>query len=120
MRDVRGHSAVTAAYQRALRMFNVRPDEGGVAGTLFAFSFLIGITRVFTLTASQALFLDNYDASDLAYVYMLTAIATVATSTAYLRLGRVLPTRRLIVANLGFVLAVTLLLRVVLGASGSR
>ena len=102
---------------RVLRLFNIQPEERGLAGALFLFSFAIGTARVFAFTAAIPIFLSEWTPADLSYVYMLTAVGTVAASAGYLRLGRFLPPRRLIVANLGFVLGLTLLIRVALALS---
>lgn len=104
---------------RLLRFLGVQTGEGALAAGLVAYSFLLGVGRVFVLTASQALFLQFYPASDLAYVYMIAAVATIATSAAYLGLGRRLSARDLILANLGFTVAVTVALRSLLGLTGS-
>jgi len=104
---------------RVLRFLDIRADEGLLAAGLFGYSFLLGVGRVFVLTASQALFLEFYPASDLAYVYMIAALATVTTSAAYLRLGRRLSPRDLILANLAFTFVVTAVLRLLLGVTGS-
>jgi len=105
---------------RVLRILNVQAEETGIAKGLFFYSFVLGISRVFILTASQAIFLENYPASDLAYVYMLAAVATMAASAGYLYLGRRLTLRPQILTNLLFALGVTLALRVFLGWSGVR
>lgn len=105
---------------RILRILDVRGEETGVAAGLFFFSFVLGIARVFILTASQAIFLESYPASDLAYVYMLAAVATMATSGVYLYLGRRLTLQPQILTNLLFALAVTVALRVFLGWSDAR
>ena len=105
---------------RVLRILNLQDEETGIAGGLFFYSFVLGIARVFVLTASQAIFLENYPASDLAYVYMLASVATMATSGAYLYLGRRLTLRPQILANLFFALGVTVVLRVLLGLPGVR
>jgi hypothetical protein len=81
---------------------------------------VLGIARVFVLTASQAIFLENYPASDLAFVYMFAAVATMATSAGYLYLGRRLTLRPQILTNLVFAVVVTLVLRVLLGLPGVR
>ena len=103
---------------RLLRFLGIQSGEGRLAAGLFSYSFFLGVGRIFVLTASQALFLQFYPASDLAYVYMIAALATIATSAAYLRLGRRLSPRDLILANLLFTTAVTLSLRLLLGATG--
>ena len=102
---------------RLFRFLGVQEGEGALAAGLFSYSLFLGVGRVFVLTASQALFLDIYPPSDLAFVYMIAAGATIATSAAYLALGRRLATRELIVANLGFTLVVTLALRLLLAST---
>lgn len=102
---------------RLLRAVGVQAGEGPLAAGLFGYSLLLGVGRVFVLTASQALFLQFYPASDLAYVYMLAAAATIATSAAYLRLGRRLSPRDLILGNLAFTVLVTAGLRLVIGST---
>jgi HEAT repeat protein len=97
-----------------LRFLNVKPEERPLAGRLFLLSFTVGTGRVFAFTAAIPIFLSQWTPADLSYVYMLTALGTIAASAGYLRLGRVLSPRLLIVANLGFVVVVTLLLRLAL------
>lgn len=92
---------------RFLRILNIQPDESRIASGLFFYSFVIGMAKVFQLTAAQALFLQAYDAADLAWVYMLAAVATIAVSASYLRLGKVLAPRTLLLTNLIFSLVVT-------------
>ena len=102
---------------RLLRFLGVQAGEEPLAAGLFTYSFLLGIGRVFVLTSSQALFLQFYPASDLAYVYMIAAVATIILSGGYLRLGRALSARDLIVVNLAFTLATTLAIRMLFGAT---
>lgn len=105
---------------RILRILNIQPEETGIAAALFVFSFVMGVARLFVLTASQAIFLQNYDAGDLSYVYMLAAVATIAASASYLQLGRRVPLRPQILTNLVFALVVTVLLRFMLEWTGVR
>ena len=93
-----------------LRVLNIYPEEKKVTGTLLALAFAIGIGRVFALTAGFSIFLEVWSAADLAYVYMLTSVGTMAASAGYLRLGRKLSPRLLITANLVIVAAMTLVL----------
>ena len=102
-----------------LRFFNVQSEEKGLLGTLFLFQFAIGTSRFFVLTPSLAIFLEKFDAEDLGLIYILLAIPLVAASTVYVRLGRVLRLRTLIVGNLGFVIGLTLLIRLALGLDAS-
>ena len=112
--------AVAFRADGALRLLNVHPDETRVVGGLFFFSFVLGIARVFTLTASQAIFLEHYAAADLSYVYMLAGLATIGASAGYLYLGRHLSLRRQILANLIFTLVITVVLRASLAGTDAR
>ena len=104
---------------RFLRFLGVQAGEGPLAAGLFCYSLLIGVGRVFVLTSSQALFLQFYSASELSYVYMSAAVATILASAGYLRLARWLSVRSLLLVNLGFTLGVTVLLRLSLGSTSA-
>lgn len=71
----------------------------------------VGITRVFTYSATSALFLSRYDADKLPYVYVIAAVVTSLFGLGYSWLGDRVKFRRLLSANLGFTLAMFLLLR---------
>lgn len=105
---------------RFLRVLNIQPDESRIASGLFFYSFVLGMAKVFQLTAAQALFLQAYDAGDLAWVYMIAAVATITVSVTYLRLGKVLAPRTLILSNLSFCTVVTVGIWVALVTSDAR
>lgn len=105
---------------RVFKLFDVQPHERGVAGALFLLAFAIGIGRVFAITAAFPIFLSEWSPADLAFVYILASVGTVAVSVGYLRLGRALNPRRLIIANLGFALGVTALIRLALTLIGAK
>ena len=71
----------------------------------------VGITRVFTYSATSALFLSRYDASKLPYVYVIAAVVTSLFGLSYGWLGDRVRFRRLLSMNLGFTLGMFLLLR---------
>ncbi len=96
--------------ERILRAFSIQPDESKITSRLWMYSFALGTAKVFQLTAAQALFLEDFAAGDLAYVYIIASVATVAASVTYLRLGNRLPLRSLITANLAFCTVVALVL----------
>ena len=99
---------------KLLRILDIQPEERTLTGTLFLFSFEIGLARFFVLTPALALFLERFDAEDLGLVYTLLALPLIVVSTAYVRLGRILPLRTLIVSNLLFVVGLTILIRLAL------
>jgi len=105
---------------RFLRVLNIQPDESRIVSGLFFYSFVMGLAKVFQLTAAQALFLEAYDAADLAWVYIIASVVTIAVSAGYLRLGKVLGLRALILSNLVFSLVVTVLMWIALTTSDAR
>ena len=86
-------------------LFGIEPGEGRQAFLFLALSFFLGIANNFTQTAAFTLFLSRYPAQTLSYVYILNSVAVTALTALYLRLGRSLGFRRLLAANLGFLLA---------------
>lgn len=62
--------------------------------------FLLGIPRVFTLTASQTLFLEKFGAQSLPYVYLCVAVAVPAVGFLFLKLETRLPMSSLLLASL--------------------
>jgi HEAT repeat protein len=105
---------------RFLRVLNIQPDESRIASGLFFYSFVIGVAKVFQLTAAQALFLRVYEAGDLAWVYMIASVVTITVSASYLRLGKILAPRALILSNLIFSMVVTVLIWVALTTTDAR
>ena len=74
-------------------------------------SFFVGIPRVATGTAAMALFLVQFDASNLPYVYIGAAAVIPLTGFVRLRLANHLSLTRLLAVDLAFVLVMLLLLR---------
>jgi len=79
----------------------------------------VGITRVFTYSATSALFLSRYDADKLPYVYVIAAVVTSLFGLGYGWLGDRVKFRRLLSMNLGFTLGMFLLLRGLLEVTGA-
>ena len=69
------------------KLLKIEKDEGRLVALLFLYSFLVGMTRVFTFMPTQAIFLDRYSSSTLPWVYILAAVSTVAVGAVYLKLG---------------------------------
>ncbi len=70
------------------RLFNVQSGEGQLTLLLFAEMFLLGIGFNFVETAVFPLFLTEFGAATLPYLYIINAIVVALLSTLYLRLGR--------------------------------
>jgi len=103
---------------RLAALFNVQPGEGRPVGLLLAYSFCIGVARIFTLSAGYALFLDSFDAGALPIVYLATTLCVSLGGLAFLRLQERLSQRGLLAVTLGAMVAALLLFRVGLALPG--
>ena len=70
------------------RLFNIQPGEEQLAFLLFAEMFLLGIGFNFVETAVFPLFLTDFSAATLPYLYIINGVVVALLSTLYLRLGR--------------------------------
>ena len=81
------------------KLLKIEKDEGRLVALLFLYSFLVGMTRVFTFMPTQAIFLDRYSSSTLPWVYILAAVSTVAVGAVYLKLGNHIAIPKLVLYN---------------------
>ena len=70
------------------RLFNIQSGEGQLTFLLFAEMFLLGIGFNFVETAVFPLFLTEFSAGTLPYLYVINGVVVALLSTLYLRLGR--------------------------------
>ncbi len=106
--------------ERLLSLLNMQRDEARPVALLFLHAFLLGAAGNLVQTTAFALFLAAFGAHRLPWVYVANAFATPLASFLLIRLGRRLSFPRLLLANLGFLLALTIALRVGLWWSGAR
>jgi ATP/ADP translocase len=85
-------------------LLNVRPGEGRLVLLLLAHFFCIGVARIFTRTAAYTLFLVEFDAQALPYVYIGISLSVTLVSFIILRLAEHLSFSKLLATNLGFLL----------------
>src|SRR5579871_1065378 len=69
--------------QRIASVFGVRPDESERMVVLLGSSFFLGLCLVFFNTASNAIFLTEFKAEGLPYVYIVNAILVAASGYIY-------------------------------------
>lgn len=81
---------------------NVRPGEGDALSLLFLRAFLAGLCFVFFETAASVLFLSEFDAQSLPYVYIATAAVGTAIGLLYVRVQRLLTPAQLLRGTLAF------------------
>jgi AAA family ATP:ADP antiporter len=101
-------------------LFNVRPGEGRLVLLLLAHFFCIGVARIFTRTAAYTLFLVEFDAQALPYVYIGISLVGTLLSFIILRLAEHLSFSKLLAANLGFLLLFLGAVRLGLGFTDAR
>lgn len=106
--------------KKLLSPFDVRPGEGRLVLFLLAMYFCIGIARIFTRTSAYTLFLVEFDAQSLPYIYIGISVVVSLISVFYLKLGERLSFLRLLAANLGFILLALVVYRLGLALTGSR
>lgn len=89
-------------------LLNIQPDESRLVGLLLLQYFCLGIAFNFTQTTAFTLFLTQFSAQTLAWVYIANAIIVSLLSAGYLRLSQRLTFRALLALNLGFLAALTI------------
>lgn len=94
--------------ERFLKLLKVRPEEVTTVRLLLALAFFVGLIRVFTVTAGNALFVANVGPEALAFAYICVAFASPLVGIAYVVLQNRLPLRLLVLANFLFVGVVSL------------
>ena len=99
---------------------NLRADEGARAALLLLHSFFLGASLVFFETAASALFLANFDATALPYVYLAAAAVVPLTGIAFAKLEERVSNTSVFLATVAFLLAVMIAFRVVLATSSAR
>ncbi len=115
-----GTSRLARAGRWLAALLNVRSGEHQVVALLLVHSLFVGFARVFSVTASEPLFLVQWGADKLPYLYIGSALATAAAGAAYTRVAARLSFVTVLVVNLSMLLTVTGAFRLLLTAGGSR
>jgi CRP-like cAMP-binding protein/HEAT repeat protein/ATP/ADP translocase len=100
-------------------VLNIRLGEGGLVLALLLLYFWLSIASVLTQAAGFALFLGQYGASTLPFVYMAIALVLSPVVFVYLKLADRLTLPRLLTLNLGVLLFVGIALRLGLVLPGA-
>jgi HEAT repeat protein len=93
-------------WRRTVAALGVQAGEGRLVLLLVALSFSMGVTRLFVQTSSGALFLVEFDAQSLSYVYIAVAIVVPALGLAYTGLESRLPLPGLLLGNVAILFVV--------------
>src|SRR5205085_361094 len=106
--------------QRLSALFDVEAGEGLLVALMMGHSFAMGLTTVWFETAANALFLDRYPSSALAFVYLAAAVLNTGAGLLYTRAQARLGFRALMMGTLVLLLVTTVGFRAALGVSGAR
>lgn len=110
-----------ASFQHTLtELFNIRQGEGRPLALLLIHSFLLGLTTVFYDTGASALFLAEFDAEMLPYVYLGSAVVVTIVGVVYSKFETSTSLSRLLTGNLFFLILSVVLFRVLLASTGSK
>ncbi len=90
------------------RLLNLRRGDLGRGALLFAYLFLIIASYVIGKVARNALFLGQYDAVNLPYFILIIAALTGFVVAGYVRIGREMTLRNLLVGSLLFFSAISI------------
>jgi CRP-like cAMP-binding protein/ATP/ADP translocase/HEAT repeat protein len=69
---------------KILSIFNIKPGEGYLVTLYFLQAIFIGLPRLFTLTAANSLFIENYSANNLPYAYLFSSLLISIAGITYL------------------------------------
>ena len=81
---------------------DIRPGESRLVYFMLFHSFLVGINHVLLLSVSTSLFLTEYGANTLPYIYIATAVGNGSVGFIYTWLGKRISFVNLLIANLIF------------------
>jgi HEAT repeat protein len=95
------------ALKHFFNLVNIEPGEGRLVSLMFWHYFLMGVVFHFTQTAAFAIFLANFNAQNLPYVYIINAITITLLISGYLKLGQWFSFTAMLAVNLGFLLTLT-------------
>jgi HEAT repeat protein/ATP/ADP translocase len=93
---------------RFAAVLNIRPGEGRLVNLLLLHSFFVGVNRVFLLSVATSLFLTEFGANTLPFVYIAIAVVNSSVGFLYARLGERISFVKLLIANLAFQLVLVL------------
>lgn len=81
-------------------MLNIRPGEGRLVGWMLIFALLMGLPSLMTETAAYSLFLAEFDAQTIPYVYIGFALVTTGSGVIYTFLEKRIRFSKFLTVNL--------------------
>jgi hypothetical protein len=103
---------VAASMKKVQSMLDIKSDEVKVTILALAVTFCHGVSNVYLFTTSHSLFLNVFDAQDLAYTYIGGALSVMMVGSMYTWLQHKVSPTKLVVWTLIFLLLTLLGARV--------
>ena len=100
--------------QTILKLLNIKPTEVWLVKNLFILNLFQSIGMAMLFTLSNALFLAQFDVSELPRIYMLSAIILLLANFIYAKLEHKIPIQKLILYVLLLAVVSILLLRLMI------
>ncbi len=100
--------------QTILKLLNIKPAEVWLVKNLFILNLFQSIGMALLLTLSNALFLAQFDISELPKIYMLSAVILLIVNYIYAKLEHEIPLQKLILYILLLAVVSILLLRLMI------
>ncbi|MFN8459036.1 MAG: hypothetical protein U0401_31040, partial [Anaerolineae bacterium] len=105
---------------KIVALLNIRPGEGRLVGLMLLNSFLMQLPALFAGTASYTLFLSEFGAEGLPYVYISNALILPLVGLIYAKLENRFSLAQLLLANVSFMLLTVVVFRLGLGFSEAK
>ena len=99
---------------------NIRPGEGRLVGLMLAFAFFMGMPGLITETTAYSLFLVDFDAQAIPYVYIGFTIVATLSGYVYTKLEKRVSFARFATINLLILSLVLVLFRLLLQFNSSK
>jgi ATP/ADP translocase len=106
--------------QNVLVFLNIRPGEGKPVALALSYAILSYTANILAYTVAYTLFLREFDAQRLPYIYIAVSIFVILLSTFYLQLSQRYPLSLLLLGNLSLILATMILYRLSLAVAAAR
>ncbi len=98
-------------------LFDVRPGERHMVGTLMMIAFCMGLTFVFINVPAMGMFIEAFGSEGLPLLYIAFAIISTFIAFMYIQISSRVPFTTLLVLNVSFIFVGTVTLRVLLGVT---
>ncbi|MEM7127069.1 MAG: MFS transporter [Chloroflexota bacterium] len=101
-------------------IFNIHDGEGKLVALVLLYAIFAYMANILFLTSAYTLFLNEFVAQQIPYVYIGVSVFVPLATLVYLKVGERLTFRQQLIGNLAFIILALVVLRLGLGVSNSR